>query len=115
LPALRVLGQGAPVLSNFEIRDFRAFSRLAVERLGRVNLVVGRNNVGKTMFLEALRLCASGGSPTALRNLLLERGEVVTDVTQAETEESDFHLRVASLFHRRSPGGIGLGEIRLGP
>jgi hypothetical protein len=103
------------MLTNFEIQDFRAFSHLRVERLGRVNLVVGRNNVGKTMFLEALRLHALSGSPAALRNLLLERDEVIIDIAPAESDETDFQLRIASLFYRRSPGnGVG-GEIRLGP
>ena len=44
------------VLPNLEIRGFRGFRKLEVEPLGRVNLIVGRNNVGKTSVLEALRL-----------------------------------------------------------
>lgn len=104
------------MLDNFEIENFRSFSQLRVDRLGRVNLVVGRNNVGKTMFLEALRLHASGGNPLVLRNLLLERDEVITDVTQIDSDDSDFHLRVASLFHRRLIGSGSLPtRMRLGP
>ncbi len=102
------------MLSNFEIEDFRSFHRLRVDRLGRVNLIVGRNNVGKTMFLEALRLYASGGNLTALRNLLLERDEVITDA-QVDPDESEFHLRVATLFHRLPAGRVGPAAFRLGP
>ncbi len=97
------LSQGDLVLSNFEIEDFRTFHRLRVDRLGRVNLIVGRNNVGKTMFLEAIRLYASGGNLMALRNLLLERDEVITDA------------QVATLFHRPPSGRVEPAVIRLGP
>jgi len=103
------------VLTTFAIDDFGAFSHLRVERLGRVNLVVGRNNVGKTMFLEALRLHALGGTPAALRNLLLERDEVVTEITPTDTDEPDLHLRVASLFYRGPSGRPGQATITLGP
>ena len=42
------------MLSKFEIDNFRVFSHLEIPRLGRVNLVIGPNNVGKTMLLECL-------------------------------------------------------------
>ncbi len=45
-------------LDSLEIHRFRAFEHLRIERLGRVNLIVGRNNVGKTCLLEALQLYA---------------------------------------------------------
>jgi hypothetical protein len=111
----RACRQGGIVLENFEIQGFRAFSRLQVGRFGRVNLVVGRNNVGKTMLLEALRVYALGGNPVALRNLLLERDEVTSDVAAAEPEARDFHLRFESLFHRPAPGASPTREIQLGP
>ena len=36
------------ILNSLEIRNFRAFRDLKIERLGSVNLIVGKNNVGKT-------------------------------------------------------------------
>ena len=39
---------GNLILTSLEIRNFRGFRHLQVERLGRVNLVVGKNNVGKS-------------------------------------------------------------------
>ena len=35
-------------------QDYRGFKDLSLSELGRVNLVVGRNNTGKTAFLEGL-------------------------------------------------------------
>lgn len=107
------------MLRSFEISGFRTFKHLRVPRLGRVNLIVGRNNVGKTMFLEALRLYASGGSARAIRELLFERDEVFTEAWPSEVVEHPVALRYASLFHRdhtddhpsRLLGRLYLGEI----
>lgn len=41
---------------SFVIKNFRCFSDIAIEQLERVNLITGKNNVGKTAFLEALWL-----------------------------------------------------------
>lgn len=39
---------------SFSVKNFRGFEDLQVEPLGRVNLIAGKNNVGKTALLEAL-------------------------------------------------------------
>lgn len=49
---------GKLLLDSLEIQNFRGFRHLQIEKLGRVNLLVGRNNVGKTALLEALHLYA---------------------------------------------------------
>ena len=45
----------ALLFDSLEIRGFRAFQDLRIEKLGRVNLIVGPNNVGKSCLLEALQ------------------------------------------------------------
>jgi len=94
------------VLSSFEIKNFRTFSHLRIERLGRVNLIVGKNNVGKTALLEALRFYAMG-SATALREYLVEHDELLVSPGLGEP-----HLDLCSLFHRRPTDS---GEIEIGP
>ena len=44
------------MLTRFEVQNFRGFEHLAVEPLARVNLIAGKNNVGKTALLEAIFL-----------------------------------------------------------
>lgn len=63
------------LLDSLEIRGFRAFSHLRIERLGRVNLIVGKNNVGKTSLLEALWLYVYQGSPEIIWQILEARDE----------------------------------------
>jgi hypothetical protein len=42
------LAMGNLILNSLEIQRFRGFRHLQIERLGRVNLIVGKNNIGKT-------------------------------------------------------------------
>jgi predicted ATP-dependent endonuclease of OLD family len=66
-------------LNSLKIDDFRGLSDLKMENLGRVNLLVGRNNSGKTRVLEALRLLGAGGSIEILRKISAERDESDTE------------------------------------
>ncbi len=73
------------MLTSIQIENFRCFDRLKVDGLSRVNLIAGQNNVGKTAFLEAIGLWASGTNPAGLTYLsgvrsLLEK--VTPDITQ---------------------------------
>jgi hypothetical protein len=65
----------ALLLDSLEIRGFRALRHVAITRLGRVNLVVGRNGSGKSSLLEAVQIYTAGGRPTVLYQLLENRSE----------------------------------------
>jgi AAA15 family ATPase/GTPase len=39
---------------SFKIKNFRCFEELELNELAEVNLIAGKNNVGKTALLEAL-------------------------------------------------------------
>jgi AAA15 family ATPase/GTPase len=63
------------LLDSLEIRNFRAFEHLKIEKLGRVNLIVGRNSIGKTALLEALWVYANRGTLNVLLSLLEQHKE----------------------------------------
>ncbi len=63
------------ILDSLEIQGFRGFRHLSIERLGRVNLIVGKNSVGKTALLEALWLYANQGSLSIVWEILEARDE----------------------------------------
>lgn len=42
------------MFTSLRVRNFRTFKDLTVEPLGRVNLIAGKNDVGKTALLEAM-------------------------------------------------------------
>ncbi len=109
-------------LESLEIHRFRAFDHLSIERFGRVNLVVGKNNVGKSSLLEALWLYANQGHPVVVWKILEARDEgrgperTLPLRARSPMEEDvgieDFADSVKQLFHRNSDTNY---EARIGP
>ena len=60
------------------VSGFRGIGQLEIPRLGRVALLAGKNGVGKTTVLDALRIYAARGRYDALRELLVHREELTT-------------------------------------
>ncbi|MCB1640008.1 MAG: AAA family ATPase, partial [Thiothrix sp.] len=67
------------MLDSLYIRNFRCFEDLQVESLGRVNLVVGKNNTGKSTLLESVLLLASAGANQVIHEILNKRGDLLLD------------------------------------
>ncbi|MDM8519987.1 AAA family ATPase [Anaerolineales bacterium HSG6] len=65
------------MLDGVTIQNFRLFEQFSIDNLARVNLIVGKNNVGKSSLLEALYLMVNQNSPETLIKILEERGEYV--------------------------------------
>jgi len=53
------------MIKKFSIENFRCFSDFTIGPLGRINLIVGENNVGKTALLEALWIYHGYQNPEA--------------------------------------------------
>ncbi len=85
-------------LPNLSIKGFRGFGDLSISRLGRVTLVAGENNTGKTSILEAVRLFAEGGTPEVIGEILRFREEDIEGrASNRETSASDAFL-MSALF-----------------
>jgi hypothetical protein len=63
------------MISSIQLTGYRGFERFEMVGVGRVNLLVGTNNSGKTSVLEAIDLLTSRGDPVSLWSLLWRRGE----------------------------------------
>ena len=68
-----------PRISTLLIERFRALRHLEIEGLGRVNLITGRNNTGKSSVLEALLLLMGEGNLAILAEILDFREEGVDE------------------------------------
>lgn len=66
------------ILNSLEIQQFRCFRELRIGHLGRANLIVGRNNVGKSTILESLRLFAKPASFADLLEIFAARNEIAS-------------------------------------
>lgn len=65
------------MLRDLTIKNYRAFKDFSIDGLARVNLIVGKNNAGKTSFLEAVYLLVNQSNPFCLLELLFNRGEFI--------------------------------------
>ena len=66
------------MLKTLALRGFRGFESYELTDLATVNLIVGKNNCGKTTILEAVALLVSNGHPFALYDVAGRRGEVAS-------------------------------------
>ena len=99
-------------LNSLEIRNFRGFRHFQIEHLGRVNLIVGKNNVGKSNLLEALQLYARRAStPTFIWETLAARNRI----RQPFEDVGDVLSALKYLFYRRKEITPGIGPIQIGP
>lgn len=98
-------------LPDLSIRNFRGIEELTISRLGRVTLLGGRNGVGKTTVLEAVRVHAARGRPGVLSELLERHEELAPALDEDLDPVASPHY--AALFNGRS---LTRGRpIRIGP
>ena len=62
--------------SSIEVENYRGISGLVLEDPGRINVIAGVNNAGKTSLLEAIYLLAHQTDEQALLNAIRWRGRV---------------------------------------
>lgn len=85
------------MLSRVEIKNYRGFQGFKAEGLARVNLLVGKNNSGKTAVLEGLQLLTSRGDPAVLAEIAERRGEIIL-----VRPEAGQLVDIAHFFHGHS-------------
>ena len=69
-------------LPSLSIIGFRGIENLSIPRLGRVTLFVGKNGVGKTTLLEAVRIYAARGRYSLLADILRNREEMADTIDE---------------------------------
>ena len=104
---------GDLILNSLEIHGFRCFRELRIERLGRVNLIVGKNNVGKSTLLEALRLFATAAAPADLFDILISRDEVGYGSADSTADAEIVPIQSLNSGRRERPAPDDI--IKIGP
>lgn len=86
------------MLDSLLIKNFRSLENFEVSKLGRVNLIVGKNNSGKSSVLEALRIYAGNGQRVLLDSISAEHDETYR-VKEGERAEPDAPLPFQDFFY----------------
>ncbi len=102
-------------LNSLTIKNFRALEDFKVQKLGRVNLIVGKNNSGKSSILEALQIFASDGQEYLMQKIAAGHDERYKFDEYDEGELRSGSLPYEGFFsNRRLPPegeqGILIGE-----
>lgn len=86
------------MIRHLEIQGFRGFNQFEIHDLGHVNLIVGKNNIGKTSLLEAVHLLVSGPTPFGILRIFRNR----TGERALRSDDPSLLTELASsLFHGR--------------
>ncbi|MCY3796708.1 MAG: AAA family ATPase [Chloroflexi bacterium] len=76
---------------SFRVKNFRCFKDLQINDLGRVNLIAGQNNTGKTALLEAGLVLSAPLTPNLLLDLLDSRGLIIPDINRRDVWQQIFY------------------------
>lgn len=91
---------GTARIQNIHFRRFRSFQDISIQGLGRVNLITGRNNTGKSSILEGLRILTQNADVNIISKILQFREE---DINQNEEDASvssnEGLFQLSTLFH----------------
>jgi AAA15 family ATPase/GTPase len=83
-------------LNSLEIKNFRAFDFLVIDRFERINLIIGKNTIGKSTLLEAIYLYANAGSLVTISEILINRNEIIKDLSKVNADS------IFNLFHNQN-------------
>lgn len=106
------------MIQTLRLENYRGFEEYQLRDLGKVNLLVGPNNCGKTSVLEAVQLLVSRGDPRVLIETARRRWESPAGEDRRRSTEYPMHHHFHG--HRLEPGvslGVsgsdGYGWVRL--
>lgn len=91
-------GAEALRVRSLSVDRYRGFRALRISDLGRVNLITGRNNTGKSSLLEAIRILVHRASPRVIHEVVCYREGIAFDDMQAQYPTDQPPL-VAKLFN----------------
>ena len=96
-------------LASLSVSGLRGIDQLLIPRLGRVTLLAGKNGIGKTTVLEAIRIYATRGQYGVLDEIVNGSDECIRGLKddRSETVMPDF----SALFTGHTSGGGAVIEI----
>ena len=88
------------MLKNFTIKNYKSIKELEIKNLNRINLLVGRNNAGKSNILEAILLYATHFNLNSIMQINSQRSEQI--ISPQLIERGSLSSLCLPLAHNRS-------------
>ncbi len=102
------------MLDSLDIKNYRNLRKLSISSLGKVNLIIGKNNTGKSTLLEAIAVYATKGDLALIYQLLGDRGENFRQ-NDPNKNTTELNIRaISSLFTDRFVGFEESDAISIG-
>lgn len=93
------VGNESKMISHLELKNYRSFKEYRLSGLRRINLLVGKNNSGKTSILEAVNLLANSGDPRVLSRIARQRGELMFDPDERDLRNRPSYVDLSHFFY----------------
>ncbi|MCY4514328.1 MAG: AAA family ATPase [Candidatus Tectomicrobia bacterium] len=90
-------------ITSLQLNGYRGFESYALKDLARVNLLVGKNNSGKTTVLEAINLLTENGNLPALARSAIQRRQQKFWFTDNQRNIDIFDISPVFFGHRMTP------------
>lgn len=103
------------MLHSLNIKNYKNLKDLTINSLGRVNLITGKNNTGKSTLLEAVAIYATEGDLDFINQILEERGEITKTISETPIDPIQTNIKaLSSLFNNRTVGFEMINAISVG-
>ena len=87
-------------LPDLSIKGYRGIRDLSIPRLGRVTLITGKNNTGKSSILEALRIYTHNAAPYLIYDILTSREEHIRGTDEEErSSDPESLFQISAMFN----------------
>jgi AAA15 family ATPase/GTPase len=104
----------AKMIDSIDIRKYRNLDELRINSLARANLIIGKNNAGKSTLLEAIALFVTKCNLGIIFQILEERGEFFSRIPNNKNATEANVKSLSSLFANRNVGFEKSDAITIG-
>ena len=93
------------MIDSITIKNYRNLKDFGMNSLGRVNLITGKNNTGKSTLLEAIGIYATGTDWLFINQIVTDRGEYRRKESENKDVIENINIKtLSSLFTERIVG-----------
>ncbi len=93
------------MINSLSVKGYRCLESFSLSSLTRINLLVGKNNSGKTAVLEALEILGYSGAPVPrVWSSVQRRGELIVEEEEDRAVRRDYDLRHLFTGHKIAIG-----------